>query len=62
MVDRENAEPEATMDVAPNTVLEGLVNENHRLKTWIAGMVVGCEGCTAEATKWAEAMGVTHEG
>ena len=41
---------------APDTVLEGLLQENKVLKNWVMGLVTGCEGCTEEATNWVKAM------
>jgi len=34
-----------------------LETELKALRTWVIGLVTGCEGCTEEAKAWVEAQG-----
>lgn len=39
---------------------ESVARENQALKTWVVGILAGCEGCTSDATQWAAALGLEH--
>lgn len=60
VVEDQPEEPE--VQLKPNEMFVSLMRENHTLKTWVVGLVSGCEGCAADAASYVELMGLQHEG